>query len=149
MPITGGALNVTSYRHGKRVVFGFSALDLAAGTYLYDLCSLQAGARVLHAALGREVQATGTGTGVLSVVTDEGTPTVLLGSTAIDAKAAVGYVDSYTAAGSGGPASVILGRKRMPAAQKVQLKLVVGAGDLTLSSSGFIVLEIGEEDLNP
>ncbi len=147
MPITGGALNVTPYRHVREVCFAFGGNDLAAATYLYDIADLPAGSRVVFASLLVEVAATGTGTNTLAVQTNEGTPTVLLGDTPVNGKAQ-GYVSSFTAAVSGGPTSAITARKKMPARQKIQLKSIVGAGDNTLSASGIITLGIVDEDLS-
>lgn len=150
MTITPGPLNVTPYREGRRVVFGFNqgASELATGTYTQKICDLPAGARVVYAALCIETAAVnGSGTTVAVVQTDEGSPTNILGSTAINLET-LAFIDSYTAAGSGGPTSAITCRKKMPAKQAVNLVITIATAAATGGASGFIVLEIADDDLS-
>lgn len=150
MAISPGPVNVTTTREGRRIVFGFTlaANELAVGTVTNKICDLPAGARVLHAALCVETAATNaSGNTVAKVQTDEGSPTILLGDTQINLEA-TGYVDSYTAAGSGGPTSAVTARKKMPAKQAVNLVVTITTAAVTGAPSGFIVLEIADDDLS-
>lgn len=147
MGISNGAFSPTPYRHAKRLAFAFEhAADLTAGTYTYKVIDLPAGARLTDVSMLVEVAAVnGSGTTVASIKTDEGSPTVLLGSTAINLETQAFY-NFAVPAGSGGPASAITCRKKMPAKQAINLEIVIATATAASGATGIITIEYVDED---
>ena len=145
--VSNGQFCPTAYRHARIMPFVFDHA-LVVGTYLYPIIDIPAGARLFDVGLTVETAATnGSGTTVASIETSEGTPLVVLGSTAINLES-TGHYNFATAAGSGGPASVVTCRRKFAARATLNLKVVIATADATVSAAGLIYVGFFDENLS-
>ncbi len=145
--VSNGGFCPTPYRNSRLMCFAFDHA-LAQGTYLYPIIEIPSSARLTQVGLLIETAATnGSGTTVASIETSEGTPLVVLGSTAINLEA-TGFYDFYTAAGSGGPASAVTCRRRFSARYTLNFKVVIATADATVSAAGIIYVGLIDENLS-
>lgn len=148
MPFSGSGLPPVAYREARRHIFPFTS-ELAQGAILqYQIASIPNGARVLYAAFAVEVAGVGVGATATGFIIHQDF-TVILGATQMDLMT-TGFYDTYTAAGSGGPTSVVTARKKVVAAgapvSPIYWVYTISGADLTSPASGFLLLDIADED---
>jgi len=143
MPFGGSGLPPVAYREARQQVFPFTT-ETAVGLYSYPIFTLPAGARILQATLLVEVAGVGGGATSTGLIVHQDL-TVILGATPIDLKA-TGLYDFSTAAGSGGPTSVVTARKKSATPTLVSWINTIASAPLTVPASGILILKIADED---